>query len=134
MVEKLLNQKMYSTQVMSMITETNNTNNFHLRPMVVIIRGYQRFLSPYKGFRCAHRVLHGGASCSEYVRIGLLEHGLLDTVRTLPQRAKECRQAAIILHRTNGISGKPMAKKDDDEWFAAYCCFESSVWGCFLSF
>ncbi len=33
---------------------------------IAAITGYQRYLSPYKGFRCAHRVLHQGESCSQY--------------------------------------------------------------------
>jgi len=34
----------------------------------MLISLYQRYVSPYKGFRCAHRVLHGGDSCSEYIQ------------------------------------------------------------------
>ena len=29
-----------------------------------LIRAYQRWVSPYKGFACAHRVHRGGPSCS----------------------------------------------------------------------
>ncbi|MDB5806251.1 MAG: hypothetical protein JWN73_3573 [Betaproteobacteria bacterium] len=31
------------------------------------IGGYQRFLSPYKGYRCAYGVVHGTHGCSEAV-------------------------------------------------------------------
>lgn len=33
---------------------------------VILIRLYQRYISPYKGFSCAHRALSGGKSCSHY--------------------------------------------------------------------
>src|SRR4051794_8100708 len=36
--------------------------------LVRMIELYQRHLSPRKGFRCAHRVAHGGRSCSEFGR------------------------------------------------------------------
>ncbi len=29
------------------------------------IRGYQKFISPHKGFRCAHHALHAKGSCSQ---------------------------------------------------------------------
>lgn len=35
---------------------------------IACIGGYQRYLSPHKGFVCAHRRLHGGDSCSQYVK------------------------------------------------------------------
>ena len=33
---------------------------------LLLIRAYQRFLSPYKGFSCAYRVHTGRASCSTF--------------------------------------------------------------------
>jgi putative component of membrane protein insertase Oxa1/YidC/SpoIIIJ protein YidD len=36
-----------------------------LRACVIFLIGlYQRYLSPCKGFRCAHAAWHGGPSCS----------------------------------------------------------------------
>lgn len=32
----------------------------------ILIGFYRRHISPYKGFSCAHRVLCGGMSCSEF--------------------------------------------------------------------
>ncbi len=39
-----------------------------------VIRFYQTYLSPYKGFSCPHRLLHTGVSCSGYIA-ALLESG-----------------------------------------------------------
>jgi putative component of membrane protein insertase Oxa1/YidC/SpoIIIJ protein YidD len=39
-----------------------------LRMVVLgLIGGYRRYLSPYKGFRCAHAACHGRGSCSDWV-------------------------------------------------------------------
>ena len=57
------------------------------------IRLYQRFISPYKGYRCAHRALHGGPSCSEFARLYALDHGLWAMLAALRIRFRECRLA-----------------------------------------
>ena len=61
------------------------------------IIGYQRYLSPYKGFRCAHCVLHRGLSCSEAVRRLFLKHGLIAGWPLMRARFAECKQAARTL-------------------------------------
>lgn len=67
------------------------------RPFAVAITGYQRYISPYKGFCCAHRVKHGGVSCSEYVKQTLLHHGVWRAIPDVRQRFKECKAAALAL-------------------------------------
>jgi putative component of membrane protein insertase Oxa1/YidC/SpoIIIJ protein YidD len=61
---------------------------------ITTIGGYQRYLSPHKGFACAYRVLHGGASCSEHVKQVIAAEGLLAGLRSLRSRLKDCRVAA----------------------------------------
>ena len=61
------------------------------------IVAYQRFISPYKGFRCAHRALHGGPSCSEFARREVESNGLLRLVPTMRVRSVECAAAAQSL-------------------------------------
>lgn len=58
---------------------------------------YQRHVSPRKGFVCAHRVLHGGESCSEFGRRAVMESGVLRALRRLQTRFQECRAAATVL-------------------------------------
>lgn len=59
----------------------------------VSITGYQRYLSPHKGFCCAHRVLHGGESCSAYGKRTLFEEGLRAGLPLLRQRLRDCKTA-----------------------------------------
>jgi len=57
------------------------------------ISGYQRYISPHKGFSCAHRLLHGGESCSQFVKRMISQHGLVDAMKASRQRFKACRAA-----------------------------------------
>jgi putative component of membrane protein insertase Oxa1/YidC/SpoIIIJ protein YidD len=67
------------------------------RLAVNAIRGYQQWISPYKGFRCAHRVRHGGHSCSEFARLTILDHGIAAAWPAIRQQFRECRAAALFL-------------------------------------
>jgi putative component of membrane protein insertase Oxa1/YidC/SpoIIIJ protein YidD len=48
--------------------------------LVLIIFWYQRYFYPLKGFYCAHRVLHGGEFCSQYVKLTFLEQDLMTAI------------------------------------------------------
>ena len=65
---------------------------------IAAITGYQRHLSPHKGFTCAHRRLYGGLSCSEYVKRSIAEQGLRKALFLARQRFKACSRANQILH------------------------------------
>jgi putative component of membrane protein insertase Oxa1/YidC/SpoIIIJ protein YidD len=54
---------------------------------------YQRYLSPRKGFTCAHRKLHGGASCSGYFRELVTTEGFTQSIQPFQQRLVDCRKA-----------------------------------------
>jgi putative component of membrane protein insertase Oxa1/YidC/SpoIIIJ protein YidD len=73
-------------------------DSFSRRIGVTAITGYQRYISPHKGFRCAHRVLHGGESCSGYVKRQITENGLKTAFFRTKHRFKACKQANRILH------------------------------------
>ena len=51
---------------------------------------YQRFLSPYKGFRCAHHASTGGMTCSNYGRHAILEFGLFGALPRIRERLIQC--------------------------------------------
>ena len=82
---------------------------------ILAINGYQRFISPHKGFCCAHRSLHGGPSCSEFGKQAIQDHGLMGGLILLRQRFEECHHAAVVIQ-----SGqcKPTSPRAGD-------CFES---------
>jgi putative component of membrane protein insertase Oxa1/YidC/SpoIIIJ protein YidD len=61
------------------------------------VRGYQRYISPYKGFRCAHYQLHRETSCSGHFRDLLAQHGLSQTLQLFPRRLAECQDAYFVL-------------------------------------
>lgn len=61
------------------------------------IRGYQRYISPYKGFCCAHRALHGGPGCSEAIRRIIEANGVFNCWPQVRERFAQCREAALRL-------------------------------------
>jgi len=65
--------------------------------LVLAITGYQKYLSPYKGFCCAHRVWHGDLSCSEYTKQTLLQNGVWRSLPKIRARFQACKAAALAL-------------------------------------
>jgi putative component of membrane protein insertase Oxa1/YidC/SpoIIIJ protein YidD len=74
------------------------------RVAVNLISVYQRRVSPYKGFCCAHRVLHAGLSCSEFAKEQLASRGMSMAARALRVRLLECRHAAHVLTLSGGTA------------------------------
>ena len=66
-----------------------------------LISLYQRRLSPRKGFSCAHRVAHGGPSCSTAIRDLVRRRGLLGGALPTAGRFLACYQAASLLMAGN---------------------------------
>ena len=67
------------------------------------ISGYQKYLSPHKGFFCAHRLLYGGESCSQYIKRIVAQQGLAEAIGLSKQRFQACKEANRIL-RANSES------------------------------
>ena len=65
--------------------------------LIFLISVYQRFISPYKGFNCAHHVLHGEQTCSNAVKNLISENGLLSALPLIRGRFAECREAFNII-------------------------------------
>jgi len=85
---------------------------------------YQRFLSPYKGYSCAHGVYHGRSSCSHWAIRIIKKHGIFMFVPLMKKRIKACQMAyeeikkeKEILKKSEGIEACPCANKD-----SSYCC------------
>ncbi|WP_158373432.1 membrane protein insertion efficiency factor YidD [Cellulosimicrobium cellulans] len=66
-----------------------------------LIRVYQRRISPRKGYSCAHRVAHGGTSCSEAIRRTVVARGVLRGLRPTAARFVACYQAAGMLAQSD---------------------------------
>ncbi|XWK86521.1 MAG: membrane protein insertion efficiency factor YidD [Phormidium sp.] len=61
------------------------------------ISGYQKYLSPHKGFSCAHRILYGGESCSAYIKRIVAQKGLKAAFQASRRRFRDCKKANQIL-------------------------------------
>lgn len=62
---------------------------------------YQRYVSPYKGFRCAHRVRTGRLSCSAFATRAIARVGMLQGMAILRRRFVLCRESSEILIAEN---------------------------------
>lgn len=78
---------------------------------VAAITGYQKHISPHKGFVCAHRVLYGGESCSQYIKRVVAQDGLKAAFVKSRERFQACKQANQILRSENEESDNPAPKK-----------------------
>lgn len=60
---------------------------------VFFINLYQKYVSPYKGFRCAYASIYGGDSCSQAVKKILLDEGVVKGFYSSQSRFRNCRNA-----------------------------------------
>lgn len=75
------------------------------------ISGYQKYLSPHKGFSCAHRILYGGESCSAYIKRIVGQKGLKAAFQASRRRFQDCKQANQILR---GMVNNSQIEEQDD--------------------
>lgn len=80
---------------------------------VTAIASYQRHISPHKGFQCAHRVLYGGDSCSQFIKRVIAEEGLKVALLKSQTRFQACKQANIVL-RSQAEELEPPTDTDED--------------------
>ncbi|WP_269800060.1 membrane protein insertion efficiency factor YidD [Janthinobacterium sp. 67] len=81
------------------------------------IRAYQHYLSPWKGFSCAYRVLTGRDSCSAYGDKVIARHGLRAGLPLLQRRLRACgerHRQHLALHPQARRSARRQAQ-------AGYC-------------
>jgi len=76
------------------------------------ISAYQRFVSPHKGFRCAHHARTGGPTCSNYGKQVLREFGFLDALSLLRLRLAACAQVAQAGEADSDDGPKPMSEEE----------------------
>jgi putative component of membrane protein insertase Oxa1/YidC/SpoIIIJ protein YidD len=61
------------------------------------IKLYRRYLSPHKGFRCAHNALHASGSCSDFGLRAFRRYDLGSAVASMNARFNACRTAHTVL-------------------------------------
>ncbi len=69
---------------------------------LLLIKAYQRFVSPHKGFCCAYRVHTGHGSCSALGYRTIRRFGVVAGIRLLRQRFLLC----AVAHRRYGVQGR----------------------------
>ena len=75
----------------------NSTDSIINGTAIIAIGAYQKYISPKKGFSCAHRLLYGGESCSQYIKRMVVEHGFKSSIPIARLRFAECKVANVIL-------------------------------------
>ncbi|MES2282948.1 MAG: membrane protein insertion efficiency factor YidD [Pseudomonadota bacterium] len=87
---------------------------------------YQRYISPHKGFCCAHRMHTGRISCSEFGRRAISRSGFLDGLLLLSRRFNACALSAKALGENPDKSQEsgdacPLWSKEGGKYCAAGC-------------
>lgn len=76
----------------------NDSEEEAVRNLIVFfIECYQRWISPIKGFHCAHHAVHRAETCSNAVKRLVKEHGLVKARPFIRQRFDECRAAGELV-------------------------------------
>ena len=75
---------------------TTFTNIFRAIPLL-LIKFYQKFISPYKGFRCASNVLHKNGSCSGIIFNIIKEKPISQWKSNIKNQFDCCKKAHLTL-------------------------------------
>ncbi len=78
---------------------------------LLAIRGYQRFISPHKGFVCAYRVHTGRCGCSQLGYRAIRRFGLGKGWWVLRQRTALC---GVVHRRHTPVRPRPPARERGD--------------------
>ncbi|WP_146396740.1 membrane protein insertion efficiency factor YidD [Pseudobythopirellula maris] len=104
------------------------------RLSVSLITFYQRRISPHKGFSCAHRLVHGGASCSEAVADIVRDQGVLSGWAIIRRRFAACKAAAVELRCAAMADTEPHGVEEKKPNKPSKNRGADSPWCCDLSF
>ena len=86
------------------------------RTLLTTINGYQRHLSPIKGFKCAAGQLYGDSTCSAAVKQIVQTQGFIDGLPAIQQQIKRCHQAA------RQLKSNPVLSQQAQPQVGAFCC------------
>ena len=96
--------------------------------LIAFIHFYQRYISPYKGFRCAYAVYNQEDSCSHVIEKIIEVHGVFHGYGLIRQQFKNCNEAYIQLSQERNNK----EQKNESKWYD-YCdpsaaCNVHSCW------
>lgn len=78
---------------------------------IFMISFYQKYLSPYKGYRCAYACLYGKASCATFGKQSIQKYGIIKGVKQLHRRLLACREAMYLLEKDYDRNEKDEGEK-----------------------
>lgn len=96
-------------------------------PAVIAINGYQRYISPHKGFCCAYRVVTGEDSCSEYVKKTIIRKGFFRSLTEIRNRFQDCKESARYINKAKEAEASNKQKEDDDSPSDGACIAAETV-------
>lgn len=82
--------------------------------LLLLVKAYQKWVSPSKGFTCAHRAYFGRSTCSVYGWNAISKHGSLTGIKLILRRFKSCSVAFQKLEKEDPKDESPRKKRDDD--------------------
>ena len=88
-------------------------DSFTRQVSTAAINGYQKHISPHNGFACAHTILYGGESCSQYIKQVVAKEGLKAAFINSRERFQACKQANQILRMHNENSEESTEEEED---------------------
>ncbi|MDZ8261915.1 membrane protein insertion efficiency factor YidD [Nostoc sp. ChiQUE01b] len=90
-------------------------DSFTRQVSTAAITGYQKHISLHKGFACAHRILYGGESCSQYIKQLVAKKGLKAAFVNSRERFQACKQANEILRMHSENSEESTEEEADTQ-------------------
>lgn len=88
---------------------------------------YRRFVSPYKGFSCAHCAYTGGATCSAYGHRVIARYGVFTGLQLLRRRLQRCGD---IYRQHIQATGSPSITSLHRKTQAGFCDVGCDVGAC----
>jgi putative component of membrane protein insertase Oxa1/YidC/SpoIIIJ protein YidD len=83
--------------------------------IISLISFYQKSISPYKGYSCAHRALHNGMSCSEWGKRAIIRVGIYRFFPLMRRIFKACKKAYQLLKSVNENNKDNIDEKSLDQ-------------------
>lgn len=65
----------------------------------ILIHAYRKFLSPRKGYKCAHHKVHNTGSCSDLILVIVKESSILNWKTEIFNQFESCKQASQELKK-----------------------------------
>jgi putative component of membrane protein insertase Oxa1/YidC/SpoIIIJ protein YidD len=85
---------------------------------------YRKFISPYKGYRCACAAITGGPSCSEVALLALRSHKFVTACHMIVNQLKLCGKS----YRKYKTSNKSFVNSNGRaEVYCCWCCMSPMV-------